>query len=64
LLGLGVVELSVGPQQVPRVGQAIRSLSHAECVAMSEEAMRNTRSQGILDLSLGLARKYYGELLD
>ncbi|MES2474320.1 MAG: phosphoenolpyruvate--protein phosphotransferase, partial [Verrucomicrobiota bacterium] len=64
LLGLGVEELSVGPQQVPRVGQAIRSLNHAECVAMSEAALRNTRSQGILDLSLELARKHYGELLD
>ncbi len=64
LLGLGVEELSVGPQQVPRVGQAIRSLSHAECVAMSEEALKNPRSQGILDMSLELARKGYGELLD
>lgn len=64
LIGLGVEELSVGPQQVPRVGQAIRTLNHAECVAMSDEALRNTRSQGILDLSLGLAHQYYGELLD
>lgn len=64
LLGLGVEELSVGPQQVPRVGQAIRSLSYAECAAMSEEALRNLRSQGILDLSMDLALKYYGELLD
>lgn len=64
LLGLGVEELSVGPQQVPRVGQAIRSLNYAECAAMSEEALRNIRSQGILDLSMALARKHYGELLD
>ncbi len=64
LIGLGVEELSVGPQQVPRVGQAIRSLSHAECAAMSDEALRHTRSQGVLDLSMALARKHYGELLD
>jgi len=64
LIGLGVEELSVGPQQVPRVGQAIRSLSHAECAAMSDEAMRHSRSQGILDLSLSLAKKHYPELLD
>ena len=64
LIGLGVEELSVGPQQVPSVGQAIRSLSHAECAAMSDEALRHTRSQGVLDLSLDLARKHYGELLD
>jgi len=64
LIGLGVEELSVGPQQVPRVGQAIRSLSYAECAAMSDEALRHTRSQGVLDLSMALARKHYGELLD
>ena len=64
LLGLGVEELSVGPQQVPRVGQAIRSLSHAECAAMADEALRHPRSQGILDLSMSLARKHYPELLD
>ena len=64
LIGLGVEELSVGPQQVPGVGQAIRSLSYAECAAMSDEALRHSRSQGVLDLSLDLARKRYGELLD
>lgn len=64
LIGLGVEELSVGPQQVPSVGQAIRSLSYAECAAMSDEALRHTRSQGILDMSMDLARKHYGELLD
>jgi len=64
LIGLGVEELSVGPQQVSSVGQAIRSLSYAECAAMSDEALRHNRSQGVLDLSLNLARKHYGELLD
>ena len=64
LIGLGVEELSVGPQQVPSVGQAIRSLSYAECAAMSDEALRHNRSQAILDLSLDLARKRYGDLLD
>jgi phosphotransferase system enzyme I (PtsI) len=64
LIGLGVEELSVGPQQVPSVGQAIRSLSYAECAAMSDEALRHNRSQGVLDLSLALARKHYGDLLD
>jgi len=64
LIGLGIEELSVGPQQVPRVGHAIRSLSHAECAAMSDDALRHNRSQGILELSMALARKHYGELLD
>ena len=64
LLGLGVEELSVGPQLVASVGQAVRSLSYAECAAMSDDALRHNRSQGILDLSMDLARKHYGELLD
>jgi len=64
IIGLGVEELSVGPQQVQSVGQAIRSLSFAECAAMADEALRHNRSQGVLDLSLDIARKRYGELLD
>ncbi|MEI8038328.1 MAG: phosphoenolpyruvate--protein phosphotransferase [Verrucomicrobiota bacterium] len=64
LIGLGVEELSVGPQLVASVGHAVRSLSYAECAAMSDDALRHNRSQGILDLSLDLARKHYGELLD
>jgi phosphotransferase system enzyme I (PtsI) len=64
LIGLGVEELSVGPLQVPRVGQAIRSLSYAQCAAMADEALRQIHSQAILDLSLDLAKKHYGELLD
>ncbi len=64
LIGLGIEELSVGPQRVPSVGHAVRSLSYAECAAMSDEALLHNRSQGILDLSLSLARKHYGALLD
>jgi len=64
LIGLGVEELSVGPLQVPRVGQAIRSLSHSDCSAMAELALKEPRSQGILDLSLDLAKKHYGNLFD
>lgn len=64
LIGLGVEELSVGPHQVPRVGQAVRSLSHAECAAMADESLKKGHSYEILGLSLALARKYYGNLLD
>jgi phosphotransferase system enzyme I (PtsI) len=64
LIGLGVEELSVGPQQVPRVGQAIRSLSHAECAAMADDALKCSRSSRIRDLSLDIARARYGHLLD
>ena len=64
LIGLGAMELSMGPQQVPRVGQAIRSLNHAECTAMAADVLRQTRSYDILNLSLDMARKSYGYLLD
>jgi len=64
LIGLGVEELSVGPQLVPRVGQAIRSLDHAACAAMADIALQTSRSAVILELSLELARKHYGNLLD
>jgi phosphotransferase system enzyme I (PtsI) len=64
LLGLGVEELSVGPHQVPRVRRAIRALSHAECSAMADEALKTGISQEIMDCTVGLAKKYYPELLD
>jgi len=64
LIGLGVEELSVGPHQVPMVRRAIRSLSHAESAAMADEALRNPLSLDILELSTGMARHYYPELLD
>ena len=64
LLGLGVEELSVGPHQVPRVRRAIRALSHAECAAMADEAMKTAISQEIMDFTSGLAKKYYPELMD
>ncbi len=64
LIGLGAKELSVGPLQVPRVGQVIRSINHAECAAMAEEALTLTRSYDILDRSLEIARRDYGYLLD
>jgi hypothetical protein len=31
---------------------------------MSDEALKHPRSQGVLELSMELARKRYGELLD
>jgi phosphotransferase system enzyme I (PtsI) len=64
LIGLGVSELSVGTHQVPQVRQAIRSLNHLACEAMVTEAMLCSRSAQILDLTCGLARQCYPELLD
>lgn len=64
LLGLGVEELSVSPKIVPKVGQVIRSLKYSECHAMAQQAMKESRSQTILDMSMALAKKCYPDLLD
>jgi phosphoenolpyruvate-protein phosphotransferase (PTS system enzyme I) len=64
LLGLGVEELSVGPHQVPRVRRAIRALNHAECSAMADEALKASISPEIMEATLGMAKKYYPELMD
>jgi phosphotransferase system enzyme I (PtsI) len=64
LLGLGVEELSVGPHQVPRVRRAIRALNHAECSGMADEALKASVSQEIMEATMGMAKKYYPELMD
>jgi phosphotransferase system enzyme I (PtsI) len=64
LLGLGVEELSVSPKILPRVGQVIRSLNYGQCHSLAEEALKESRSQRILDLSLDLAKQCYPNLID
>jgi phosphoenolpyruvate-protein kinase (PTS system EI component) len=64
LLGLGVEELSVSPKILPKVGQVIRSLNYGQCHALAENALRESRSQRILDMSLELAKRCYPDLLD
>lgn len=64
LIGLGVEELSVGPQQVPSIRKAIRSLSHAECSVMADDALKTSLSADILTMTSDLAKKYYAELFE
>ena len=64
LIGLDVEELSVGPQQVPSIRKAIRSLSHAECSAMADDAMKAPLSADILKMTDDLAKKYYADLFE
>lgn len=64
LIGLGVDELSVGTHRLPRIKKAIRSLSHAECAVVADEALRCRFSSDILALSKGLAKRSYGSILD
>lgn len=63
LIGLGVDELSVGTHQLPKIKKAIRSLSHAECASMADEALSCRFSNEILELSRGLAMSSYRSLL-
>ncbi|PQJ27474.1 phosphoenolpyruvate--protein phosphotransferase [Rubritalea profundi] len=64
LIGLGVDELSVGTHQLPRIKKAIRSLSHAECATIADEALRCRFSSDILALTKGLAQRSYGGILE
>jgi phosphotransferase system enzyme I (PtsI) len=64
LIGLGIEELSVGPQQVSSVRKAIRSLSYAECSVMADDALKAKFSSAILTMSESLAKKHYAELFE
>jgi len=63
LIGLGMDELSVGSNSVPRVKMAMRSLAVPECQQLVEEALQLPTSSEILALCLELATKRYGDLL-
>lgn len=64
LIGLGVSELSVSPKILPRVGQVIRSLAFSQCKDAAVEALRQTNSASIMDVTLSVARQCYPDLLD
>ncbi len=64
LIGLGIEELSVSPKILPKVGQVIRSLDYGQCVATAGEALKQSSSMDIMDLTLSVARERYPELLD
>lgn len=64
LIGLGVEELSVAPQSLPKVAQVIRSLGFEECRETAEQALKQDSSRRILDLTMEIARARYGNLLD
>jgi phosphotransferase system enzyme I (PtsI) len=64
LIGLGVEELSVGPHQVPSVRKAIRSLSHAQCSVMADDALKATYSADILRLTKDMAKQHYADLFE
>ena len=64
LVGLGVSELSVSPKTLPKVGQVIRSLDFSQCKDAAVEALRQTNSASIMDITLSVARQRYPDLLD
>jgi phosphotransferase system enzyme I (PtsI) len=64
LIGLGVEELSVAPNILPKVGQVIRSLSFSECQKVAQESLQQTNSKSIMDITVAMARQAYPELLD
>lgn len=64
LIGLGVEELSVSPQVLPKVGQVIRSLSYDRCVETANEALKQSNSKAIMELTVATAADSYPDLLD
>lgn len=63
LVGLGVNELSVGTQQLPRIKKAVRALDYSECKSMAEEALQQALSTDILELSKTMATSAYPDLV-
>lgn len=60
LVGLGVDELSVGPNQILRVKHALRHLRLPECQAMVEELMRLQTIEEIMQRCRDMAKEHYG----
>jgi phosphocarrier protein FPr len=54
LVGLGVRELSVSPQAVPRVKAGLRELDLATCVALAERALSLAGAADVRKLVLGM----------
>jgi len=59
LLGLGLVELSMNPQTIPIVKNAIRALNAAHAEAFIEEALKLTNAEAVAQL----IHKEYGGLI-
>ena len=64
LLGLGIDELSVGTNSVPRVKKAVISLDLGECRELAARAREMVNAADIEDLSRNHAKQRYPELLD
>ncbi len=64
LIGLGVDELSVGPQELAPVRKALLSLDYSECQALAEEALRLPTAKDIMDLTTKAALDAYPDLLE
>ncbi|MEJ2166779.1 MAG: phosphoenolpyruvate--protein phosphotransferase [Desulfobacterales bacterium] len=59
LLGLGMDELSMNPQSIPRIKRVIRSLSLADARSFLQEALKKRTARGVFSL----VREVYGDIL-
>jgi len=50
LLGMGLREMSVAPSRLPRIKQAIRSVSMAQAIAFAQEVLKTNDERGIIAL--------------
>ncbi len=64
LIGLGMDELSVGANTVPRIKKAVRSLRRADCQELAAQVTGGASPEEIPDLCSRFARARYAELFD
>ncbi len=59
LLGMGMDELSMNPQSIPRAKRVIRSLSVSEARSFVKEALKKRTARGVF----GLVQETYGDII-
>ncbi len=60
LLGLGLDELSMNPQSIPRIKRVIRSLSLSDAQAFMQEILNKKTARGVFDV----LREAYGDIFE
>jgi len=59
LLGMGMDELSMNPQSIPRAKRVIRALSVSEARSFVKEALKKKTARGVFEL----VQEAYGDIL-
>jgi len=60
LLGLGLDELSMNPQSIPRIKRVIRSLSLSDAQAVLPKVLNKKTARGVFEV----VREAYGDIFE